>query len=96
LLLWVQPTNPAGHGWYLQRPPDRGISLAGTNGNWQGVGQVGNVSYPPRNGQKLNLAITVLDVKAAEATLADPSLAVVLAPIGDVVGEVVDLTVALK
>lgn len=70
LLLWVRPVMPPSEtpGFYLQRKPINGITRIEENGHWEGIGQIGNVVYPPHAGDILDVAMTVVD-KATAARL---------------------------
>jgi hypothetical protein len=76
LLLWIRPENPPSEtpGWYLQRPPVNGIGEVETNGSWQGIAQVGNEQWPPHEGDILDVAVTIVDVKTANQLLAEPGV----------------------
>lgn len=75
LLLWVLPVNPPSDtpGWYLQRPPTNSI---GSDGNWQETGQLGNVQWPPHDGDTFNIAVTVVDTQEADELLNEPGAVV--------------------
>lgn len=76
LLLWVRPVRPPSEtpGWYLQRPPVNGIGEVKTDGSWQGIAQIGNVQWPPRAGDVLDLAVTLVDAETANRLLAEPGV----------------------
>jgi hypothetical protein len=59
LLLWVRPVRPAGDGWYLQKGVMNGIHSVGSDGNWEGIAQVGNLEYPPHEGDRIEIAVSV-------------------------------------
>lgn len=59
MLLWVHPcVTPF---WYLQKSPTTGIKVLEANGKWEGVGQLGDHRWPPREGDTFDVAITVVD-----------------------------------
>jgi hypothetical protein len=84
LLLWVRPVNPPSDtpGWYLQRPPANGIAKVEMDGSWSGVAQLGNVQYPPHEGDVLDLAVTVADKDTVNKLLAEPGVVVRMEPVG--------------
>ena len=65
LLVWVNPVQPAGDGWYLQRGPSNGIRGIEKDGEWAGLIQVGSIQYPPHENDVIEIAVTV--VKTEEA-----------------------------
>lgn len=68
LLLWVRP-RLGPHVWYLQGPPANGIINVGSDGSWQGIGQIGNIQYPPKSGDILDVAVTLVDTETAKTLL---------------------------
>lgn len=77
LLLWVRPRK-GPHVWYLQGPPKNGIINISSDGTWQGVGQIGNIDYPPSQGDMLDVAVTLVEGGAAKALLGQlPTLGVI-------------------
>jgi hypothetical protein len=59
LLLWVKPVRPTGDGWYLQRGTMNGIHSVGSDGKWEGIAQLGNLEYPPHEGDLIEIAVSV-------------------------------------
>lgn len=84
LLLWVRPVNPSSEtpGWYLQRPPANGISGIQPDGSWKGVAQIGNVQWPPREGDVIDIAISVTDSETANQLMAETGVVVKDEPMG--------------
>jgi len=78
LLLWVKPVRPSSEtpGWYLQRPPINGISKIKPDGSWEGIGQIGNIQWPPHAGDVFDVAVTVVDVESANQLLVEPGVVV--------------------
>jgi hypothetical protein len=72
LLLWVKPANPPSEtpGWYLQRGFVNGIHRVDSDGSWRGIGQIGNVQWPPHEGDIFNVAVTVVNSETAQRLLA--------------------------
>jgi hypothetical protein len=102
LLLWVRPVSPPSEisGWYLQRGRN-GISMTGTSGAWNGVAQLGNVQYPPHEGDMLDLAVTVTDIETAteleaEALKAEAGTVVRDEPIGEKIATRLGIIVTLQ
>jgi hypothetical protein len=69
LLLWVRPVRPAGDGWYLQRGAINGIRSVGSDGKWEGIAQVGNLEYPPHEGDLIEIAVSVAASEEARRLL---------------------------
>ncbi len=75
LLLWVKPVEPPSdrYGmWYLQRSGNGVTSIPG-DGTWEGVAQLGNSQYPPKQGYTFDLAVSIVDDATAGQLLADSS-----------------------
>ncbi len=87
LLLWVNPINPSGDGWYLQRGRNGLGAIGADDASWSGRAQVGNVEYPPRNGQEFEIAISVLDKREAERLVAQRDIVALREPRGSVVAK---------
>lgn len=68
LLLWVRPSK-GPLDWYLQGPPSNGIMNVNSDGVWQGIGQIGNIDYPPSQGDILDVAVTLVESGTAKALL---------------------------
>jgi len=71
LLLWVKPVNPPSEtpGWYLQREPINGIHQINQDGSWNGIGQIGNKMWPPRTGDIIDIAVTIVPDEVAKELL---------------------------
>jgi hypothetical protein len=68
LRVWIRPVEPPSDipGWYLQRGPASGIvSTAGDR--WTAVAQLGNLQYPPYEGNIIEIAVTALPSEDALA-----------------------------
>jgi len=76
LLLWVRPVKPPSEtpGWYLQRLPVNGIGEVKIDGSWQGIAQIGNVQWPPHEGDVVDVAVTIVDAETANGLLAEPGV----------------------
>lgn len=84
LLLWIKPVNPPSDqpGWYLQRPPGNGISSIDKKGSWFGVAQLGNALYPPREGDTVDVAVSVADAATVQELMAERGVVVRDHPLG--------------
>jgi hypothetical protein len=71
LLLWVKPLHPSAGGWFLQRPPGNGIDAIEATGAWRGTGQIGNVQYPPHNGDTMDITVTAVETAPADRLLGE-------------------------
>jgi hypothetical protein len=71
LLLWVRPTPTNGQDgrWYLQLPPTEGLSFR-EGASWIGRGRIGNQESPPQRGDRVDLAITLMPARSANALYA--------------------------
>jgi len=58
--------------WYLQRSGNGVTSIPG-DGTWEGVAQLGNSQYPPKQGYTFDLAVSIVDDATAGQLLADSS-----------------------
>jgi hypothetical protein len=58
--------------WYLQRPGN-GVASIGPDGTWEGVAQLGNRQYPPKEGYTFDLAVSIVDDATAGPLVADPA-----------------------
>ena len=76
LLLWVEPVSPPSEtaGWYLQRGFNGIMKFNPTNGEFRGIGQIGNPAWPPHVSDTLNVAITAVDAKEASLLLSEPGV----------------------
>lgn len=83
LLLWMRPVQPPSDlpGWYLQRPPGNGIS-AGPDGTWSGVAQIGSALYPPQEGYRVDVAVSVADSATVARLMAEAGVVVRPEPVG--------------
>ena len=81
LLLWVRPVSPPSDvpGWYLQRP---GIVKMDSDGSWTGNLQVGNTQWPPREGDVIDLAVTVVGTQTMKQLLTEREVVIRDQPIG--------------
>jgi hypothetical protein len=84
LLLWVKPVRPPSEtaGWYLQRPPVNGIHRIEADGGWIGIAQIGNATWPPHEGDALDLAVTLADRDAINKLMAESGVAIYNQPLG--------------
>ena len=67
LLFFVFPQDPGVFGWFLQLNPNS-VRL-NSDGTWIARAQIGNRSYPPPDGMKINLMLRAVDVAAANNLL---------------------------
>lgn len=96
LLLWLKPTKPAGEGgFYLQRNPN-GVSDTSPSGNWTGLAQLGNESYPPHNGDTFEIALSLVTADEAERLANQTGVVMKLQPDGQLMAIAQDLRVTLK
>jgi hypothetical protein len=96
ILLWVKPVHPSAGGWYLQRPPGNGISAVEASGAWRGTAQIGNVEWPPHDGDTMDIIVTAIDRAAADRLLAEPGGTPRGQPSGRVVAESSGVIVGLQ
>lgn len=98
LLLWVRPVRPPSEtpGWYLQRPPVNGISEVGADGSWVGMAQIGNVQWPPHEGDLLDFAVTIADSDTINKLMTAPGVVVRSQPVGEKVSTALRVVVTLK
>jgi hypothetical protein len=84
LLLWLQPVNPRSdrQGWYLQRSPNGVISPIEPDGSWTGVIQIGNAAWPPKEGHKFNVAVSVADIETANRLMGEVGEVMRMNPVG--------------
>lgn len=89
LLLWVRPVLPPAEtpGGYLQRPPGNGVSAASAGGSWEGTIQIGNRDFPPREGDIVDLAISVIAVAEARTLESRPGTMTTPTPRGSLVAQ---------
>ncbi|HEY6769183.1 MAG TPA: hypothetical protein VI386_30940 [Candidatus Sulfotelmatobacter sp.] len=83
LLLWLRPVEPPSDqfgAWYLQRSGN-GVSVE-PDGTWAGIAQLGNSQYPPQDGYKIDLAISVADQATASTLLGQSGVVIRDHPIG--------------
>ena len=76
LLLWVRPVQPAGDGWYLQRGAMNGIHSIRSDGKWEGIAQIGNLEYPPHEGDRIEIAVSVAPSEEARRLLGSEGVVV--------------------
>jgi hypothetical protein len=97
LLIWVFPVEPPAvpYGWYLQRQPSEGVHRVETDGRWAGVARIGNQQYPPHNGDKFNLAVSVADIATARQLMAEMGVVVRPNPTGIALDKAENVTVDL-
>lgn len=96
LLLWVRPTSPAGDGWYLQRPPVNGIGDVGPDGTWTGTAQVGSAQWPPRDGDEVEIAVTLIDKRDAATLFIEEGVVVRGRPMGTTLASESGIVIALR
>jgi len=83
LLLWVKPVNPASGGWYLQCARGSVIRSLDANGSWSGLVQIGNLDYPPHEGDIVDFAVTLAETDVANHLLSElPTVIVHGSPVG--------------
>jgi|GEM_PF-3334360 len=84
LLLWVRPVQPPADSisWYLQRPPTNGVTTVAANGSWVGVVQIGNVQWPPEEGNVVDIAVSAADRRTVDDLVSQPGVVIRKAPIG--------------
>ncbi|MBL7127995.1 MAG: hypothetical protein ISS16_03320 [Ignavibacteria bacterium] len=75
LLLWIKPVNPPSEssGWYLQRYPN-GIHNIYDDGSWEGKGQLGNIDWPPHEGDIFDCAVSVVHIETADELINSPQI----------------------
>jgi hypothetical protein len=71
-------------------------SSVSSNGNWEGIAQLGNSEYPPRKGDTFDLAVTVTDATAADELLNGLNVVTRNQPIGAPSSTVSDLIVGMR
>lgn len=98
LLLWVRPVSPRSEtpGWYLQRPPANGISSVEADGSWAGIAQIGNLQWPPHEGDILDLIVTIADSDSANQLMAEAGVVVRYQPVGVVSDTASNVVVTLN
>lgn len=98
LLLWLKPLNPPADriGWYLQKPPNNGITSVDADGTWIGIAQVGNAQYLPHEGNTIDLAITITDKSDIDKLMAEQGVVVRNEPVGVRTAKASEVVVTLK
>ena len=83
LLLWLRPVNPPADriGWYLQKPPNNGVTSVDA-GTWTGIAQVGNAQYPPHEGNTIDVAISIAEKSDIDKLMAEEGVVVRNEPVG--------------
>ena len=97
LLLWIRPIDPPSDksGWYLQRHPN-GIRGLKEDGSWIGSVQVGNTSWPPKEGDIIDIAVSVVDKTAYQSFMAQGGEAISQEPAGSIVDKASEVVIKIK
>lgn len=86
LLLWVRPVQPPSEseGWYLQRRPNGLIEQSA--GSWRGQLQVGSRDFPPRDGDVIDVAVSLADGATADRLMQRSGVVIEREPVGGTIG----------
>ena len=82
LLLWLYPVSPRSEisGWYLQKNIN-GIKI-NNDGSWEGIAQIGNIQYPPQQGDIIDISVSVIEENIAAEMLYEKNVTIRSKPIG--------------
>lgn len=82
LLLWVRPVQPPSEaeGWYLQRRPNGIVERSGSS--WRSRIQIGNRDFPPKDGDVIDVAVSVADGVVADKLSRASGVALERQPVG--------------
>jgi hypothetical protein len=96
-LLWLRPVNPPSDqaGWYLERSGN-GISRVEADGSWTGVAQIGNSTYPPHEGDVVDVAVSLAAEGAYRELMGRGGVVVEPEPVGAWKDTASNLVVTLK
>jgi hypothetical protein len=73
-----------------------GVHTIENDGKWEGVIQIGNVEYPPHEGDIVEIAVSIVNSDEAHKLLSADGVVVRGGPAGKVYDKAIDATVHLR